>query len=176
MASLKLESKAITRRQWTTIGALAAVLIGALCWPAEEPAMVDAGPAAPHAAPAAQFAAAKGQTAGKLKKWPAADLDAALRHDPFSSPLLTAHDDVAEPTEESQTLVEQEEATALLALRQDGVSMILRDGDGMVAAVGDRKLRVGDVIGGYRVVAIEMDGVVLEKVTGNDEGRASNDE
>lgn len=158
------------------IGALAAVLVGAICWPTEEPAAVDAGSAVPRGAAAARMAAASGQTAAKLKKWPAADLDAALRHDPFSSPLLTAQQEVPEQADESQGVVRQAEAAELLALRQDGVSMILRDGGGMIAAVGDRKLHVGDVIGGYRVMAIEMDGVVLERVTGNDKGQNSNDE
>jgi hypothetical protein len=167
MASLKLESKAATPRQYAMIGALAALLIGVLCWPADETALVDAGPAAPRGAPAAQMAA-KNQTAPKAKTWPTANLDAALRHDPFTSPLLTAQQEVAEQDDGKQEVVQQEDIADLLALKQDGVSMIVRGGEGMIAAVGDRKLRVGDVIGGYRVVAIEMDGVVLERVTGGE--------
>jgi hypothetical protein len=100
----------------------------------------------------------------KPQTWPHVSLDAALAHDPFSSPLLTAQTAAAE-ADENNAAPPPEESASLLALKQGGVSMIVREGASIVATVGERKLRVGDVIDGYRVVAIEMDGVVLQRVT-----------
>ena len=175
MAKLKLQAKTITRRQAGMIALLGVALIGAIYWPADDAATLDAGPgplAVPRAA-AARFAAQRAQAQAKTKKWPQVDLDAALRHDPFSSPLLTAQTATADTDNDDAKTLEEQSAD-LLALKQDGVSMIVRDGAGMVATVGERKLRVGDVIDGYRVVAIEMDGVVLERVTkdGSDDARS----
>jgi hypothetical protein len=165
MAKLKLQANTITRRQAGMIAVLGIVLIGAIYWPVDEAVTFDAG-SAPSAAPrasAARFAAQRAQAQIKTKNWPRVELDAALGHDPFSSPQLTAQAATAETgNDEAATLEEQ--STDLLALQQDGVSMIVRDGAGMIATVGERKLHVGDVIDGYRVVAIELDGVVLERV------------
>ena len=161
MRNLKLETKSVAPRQLMMIAALAVTLIGAVYWPNGDTEAVDPGENLPGP-PSAPGARVRRSSAAviKPKEWPAADLAAALQYDPFSSPLfaiqqMASNEVEAEPTDEHADL---------LALQQDGVSMIVRDEAGMVANVGDRKLRVGDTIDGYRVVAIEMDGVVLERV------------
>jgi hypothetical protein len=165
MARLKLEGSAVTPKQWALLGVLGAALVGAMYWPSDDVAGdaatgesntvggAGSGPRGPRIRPPAAQSAAK--------QWPKVDLTAALAHDPFASPLF------APKAEAPAAATAEDTAADLLALRQDGVSMIVRDGDGVVATVGERKLRVGDVIDGYRVVAIEMDGVVLERVAAN---------
>ncbi|MGH7134625.1 MAG: hypothetical protein ACREHD_02735 [Pirellulales bacterium] len=177
MAKLKPQAKTITPRQAGMIAVLGVVLIGAIYWPADDAATLDAGPG-PGTAPrlaAARFAAQRAQAQPKTKKRPQVDLDAALRHDPFSSSLLIAQT-VTTETDDSDAATLPEPSADLLALQQDGVSMIVRDGGDMIATVGERTLRVGDVIDGYRVVAIEMDGVVLERATNNGSDDTRSDE
>lgn len=167
MAKLKIEAATVTPRQWALIAVLAVALIGAVYWPADD-APADAPNADLAAAPAPNGAAGprlprvRTTPSPEPKKRPQVTLDATLRHNPFRAPLLTAQPDPAPPVEPAAE--EQEQQAELLTLRQDGVTMILGDAGGMVATVGDRKLRVGDVIDGFCVVAIELDGVVLERV------------
>lgn len=163
MPKLKIEAKSVTPRQAVMIGVLGIVLIGAIYWPADDEAALDAGAGPPAPPAAARLAAQRAKAQVKTKTWPQVSLDAALEHDPFSSPLLTARPPIVETVSDDVPTVVGPSAD-LLALKQDGVTMILRDGAGRVAKVGERTLRVGDVIDGYRVVAIEMDGVVLERL------------
>ena len=167
MAKLKIEASTVTPRQWALIAVLAVLLIGVLYWPAND-APADAPntdlPAVPAVAGSAGARLPRARTTppAEPKQWSQVSLDAALAHDPFAAPLLTAPP--PEPSPIEPVAQEEQQENELLALKQDGVTMILRDAGGMVATVGDRKLRVGDVIDGYRVVAIELDGVVLERV------------
>ena len=167
MAKLKIETKAVTPRQWGMIAVLATALLGAIYWPADDAPTLDAGAEAGDAAlrssVAERLAALRSKTLPAVKKWPQVDLEAALRHDPFSSPLLASQNATTE-TETDAAANQRDQVVDLLALKQDGVSIVLQDDAGMVATVGGLKLHVGDVIDGYRVVAIEMDGVVLERV------------
>ncbi len=157
MHNLKLETKSVTPPQLVMIAALAVTLIGTVYWPDGDTEAVD--PIGPPSAPGARTRHSSGAVI-KPKEWPAADLAAALQYDPFSSPLF-ATPEVA--THDAEREIADEHAR-LLALQEDGVSMIVRDEAGMVATVGERKLRIGDTIDGYRVVAIEMDGVALERI------------
>jgi hypothetical protein len=59
---------------------------------------------------------------------------------------------------------------ALAGLLSQGVGAVLRDEQGAAALLGSRRVRVGDELEGFRVVAIEQDGVVLEAVTASDRG------
>ena len=167
MAKLKIEAATVTPRQWALIAVLAVGLIGALYWPADN-APADAPSTDVLAVPAVGGSAgprlprARTTPPAEPKQWPQVSLDAALEHDPFAAPSLTAPPPQAAPAE--PIAQEEQQESELLALKQDGVTMILRDAGGIVATVGNRKLRVGDVIDGYRVVAIELDGVVLERV------------
>lgn len=162
MAKLKLEGSTVTPKHWALFGVLGVALIGAIYWPSDDAgdtAAADAGasaagPRAPRIRPVRHEQA--------VKQWPKVTLDGALAYDPFGSPLFAAK---AEPPVAAAAAPDA--GADLLALRQDGVSVIVRDGDDIVATVGERKLHVGDVIDGYRVVAIEMDGVVLERVAAN---------
>ena len=167
MAKLKIETKAVTPRQWAMIAVLATALLGAIYWPADDAPTLDAGAepgdAAPRSSVAARMADLRSKTLPAVKKWPQVDVEVALRHDPFSSPLLTAQNATTE-TETDAAAKQRDQVADLLALKQDGVSIVLQDDAGLVANVGGLKLHVGDVIDGYQVVAIEMDGVVLERV------------
>jgi hypothetical protein len=167
MPKLKIEAKTITPRQAIMIAVLGAVLVAAIYWPGGDGAALDAGPGPGGHPAAARLAAQHAKAPLKIRNWPHVELESALEHDPFSSPLLTAQTASADIENDDTTTIEEQSAD-LLALKQDGVSMIVRDGAGMIATVGERKLRVGDVIDGYRVTAIEMDGVVLERVSKND--------
>jgi hypothetical protein len=163
MAKLKLETSTVTRRQAVMLGLLAVALIGALYWPSDEiPAEMPSGDQAFMAAGDAgpRLPRRKQASPPEAKKWPQVELNVALRHDPFASPLLNGPPPAAPVVED---LARQQDAQ-LLALKQDGVSVVFRDARGIVATVGDQKLRVGDLVGGYRVAAIEMDAVVLERV------------
>jgi hypothetical protein len=107
-------------------------------------------------------------------EWTRVDLREALAHDPFAvSPALALllGPEPEAPETQSIQLDEAEQVRAarlqetLGMLRTHGVSMILDDGRGPMATVGDRTLRVGDEIGGFRVVDITVqDGIVLEAV------------
>ena len=108
-----------------------------------------------------QRAARQAKTEQRAKKWPEIDLDTVLEHDPFYSQRLVASD--SKEVEQADSAAKREQEMAELAfLRQKGVAMILQNNAGVVAAVGDRTLKIGDVIDGYRVVEIGSDGVVLE--------------
>lgn len=177
MAKLKIEAQPITLRQGLLIALLAAALIGVLYWPGEETLAPETAlsldEAARPAAAAAKTAHKRASVAPRGKVWPSVDLDEVLRHDPFNSPLLIAQKEAAVAEVAGSAASEAQQEVVLLSLKQAGVHMILHHDDGPVAAVGDRKLKVGDVIDGFRVVAIEMDGVVLERVDSeSDAGRS----
>jgi hypothetical protein len=112
-------------------------------------------------------------------EWPRMSIEQALASDPFAvSPALALllgpePEPSDEPTPSTLNEAEQLRAARLQEtlgqLRTHGVSLIFDDGRGPVATVGDRMLRVGDVIGGFRVVDITVaEGVVLEAVDEQD--------
>jgi hypothetical protein len=51
----------------------------------------------------------------------------------------------------------------LAELKQRGVHIVVREGKQYVAMIGDRTLHVGDDINGFTVIAIEPDGVRVER-------------
>lgn len=175
---------AVTPRQWATIGLLAVVLVGVLWWQfgASEPGPEDAkaGPAAPpptSPAPTSSVgikAPAPGQSSGTAPSppWPTIPLAEAAAYDPFQ-PL--ARQPAATPPlakGRAKTNTSQDSAPRrarpdqlLAGLRKTGTTAVLRGPHGAEAIVGRRTIRVGDELDGFRVVAIEPDGVVLQPAT-----------
>lgn len=65
--------------------------------------------------------------------------------------------------QERKSRIKRIEATAI-ALRQQGVAMVMTTSTGAVARVGEQEVRVGDVINGVvRVVEITPQGIVVEE-------------
>ena len=67
--------------------------------------------------------------------------------------------------QERKSRIKRIEATAV-ALRQQGVAVVMTTSSGAVARVGKQEVRVGDVINGVvRVVEITPQGIVIEEAT-----------
>jgi hypothetical protein len=121
-------------------------------------------------APAAQA----DQPSAEKPSWPPITLEEAIQHDPFAvakKPAAAAPPKPAQPvkadthprqTEERKLRTKQ----ALENLRGKGVKMVLLDGSERVAIVGDRSIRVGDVLDGLRVVSITLRGITLAEHDG----------
>lgn len=108
---------------------------------------------------------------GKLQNVPS--LASVIAYDPFAVPSRFPQPapevpDVVAGTEETAT---DEQLTSRVAelqmqletLRQRGVQVIIREGDGYAAMIGDRTVHVGDEINGFTVTAIEPNGVRVER-------------
>lgn len=131
----------------------------------------SAAPQTPIAPPSASTPA---DATAETSDWPSFTAEEARRYDPFAVPAAmapwlgpetVATDDTGVPLDEMQQRRAAQLEETLNMLRTHGVSLILDDGTGPVAAIGDRTFRVGDAIGGFRVVDINPhQGVVLEAI------------
>lgn len=144
----------------------------------EQHAKRSAPAAARQTAPAAgaqPSRPAQGGGGRPRKPWPKFDLADVIARDPFTLPAafpqphssLASAAEIGEPlpspSPASQTeAATQERADTLAAMKQQGVQLVLQNGREYVAKIGDRQVRVGDKIGGLRVVDISLRGVVLE--------------
>lgn len=154
----------VTGRQLLTIAALAAVLAGVLIWQfggakTTSPAAADA-PQGPRPKPAA--------ASPEARPWPKLTLQQAWEHDPFAPPPAlakkveqAAEDQAAQKRQRETAQRRQEQETALAALRAKGTTVVLRGPQGNAALMGNRTVRPGDVVDGFRVVSIDSDGVLL---------------
>ena len=106
---------------------------------------------------------------------PAIDFEEILRHDPFARPVerIVSNDDLsdgaAQPVEPfDASLVEElsaETQELLETLKNQGVSMIFRNNNGISAMIGPYSVQVGDVLDDrLRITEINEDGVVIEAV------------
>lgn len=101
-----------------------------------------------------------------VKSWPRISLETVLQKDPFARPewarvtTRIAPQDVSTSNDTSEA--RRAQFAMLKTLKQQGVSMVILDGDQRVAKLGTHEIRVGDEIGGFRVAEINMDGIVLE--------------
>lgn len=108
------------------------------------------------------------------------NLETVVQYDPFALPATFPQPESAvvgaKPSEDDTAAVNDEELNKerlagrleqiqvdLEQLRQQGVQVILTEGDEFVAMIGDQTIRVGDVIGGFKVVAIDLSGVRVER-------------
>lgn len=123
--------------------------------------------------------------------WNAVALDSVFKHDPFavpaaflpppseqSGPIAKEPTGSAPDLDNSLSLEKQREERekqaaaeaqarddAMNALEKQGVNVVLRDGNQWIAVVGDKTIRVGDQLGGFRVIEILPNGVVIEDPT-----------
>lgn len=141
-------------------------------------AVPQAGAKAPTGPPADQNAArAAPRVAAKAAAdapppppWPTPSLEDAIQHDPFAAPAaFRAVPDTAaaKPSQDAQREAAAKRRTeldqALAKLRQEGVKAIVGSEErGNAAIVGSRVVRVGDDLNGFRVIAVEPSGVMLE--------------
>jgi hypothetical protein len=166
--------------KWALAGALALVLVAVVAWQfagsgaANQPDAAASssesadrpGRRLPRRFPAKGFSLTA--SAHAPTKWPTIPLAKAMAHDPFAPEALPA-DVAAASAAAGDELAQAEQAqhAAMLAetldaMRQRGVTMVLHTADGPVATIGDRTIKVGDMVGEYRVTEIDADGVVLE--------------
>lgn len=106
--------------------------------------------------------------------WPAVDLAECIAHDPFAVPegFVAKKAKPAEPTSSADDrkreidLARERAARrkAISELMDVGVGAVVQGPDQSMAIVGSRTIRVGDVIHGHRVLAIEPKGIVLESI------------
>ncbi len=113
--------------------------------------------------------------------WLPISLERVIGYDPFRTPDAPTEDgplDSSTDNEmEDEEDVDEEDAAALreqievarqaalAALTKQGVGTFLSGGkDGNLAVIGDRTVHTGDVIDGFRVIAIGPDGMVIEPV------------
>jgi len=120
------------------------------------------------------------RSAGPARPWPVVSLEQAVRYDPFATPApFIARAAAAEQQQQTRAAAEAQRAEqqarantdarrqeALETLRALGVSAVLSDGREHVALIGSQVVRVGDVVEGFRVVAIGPNGVLLGEPEG----------
>jgi len=182
MADPQATSKsAVTPRQLVVIGVLAVILVVVLIaqfgGASDKPKDGDArgadrkvaSPAARPAspAPATPSAARPGEAAPAkppAPPWPKLNADAAAQHDPFAVPEALRRQLTEARKPNNPAPAKNVGAEALAALRSKGAAVVLRSERGAAAIVGNRVVRVGDVVEGYRVVSIDPQGILLEPV------------
>lgn len=111
-------------------------------------------------------------------QWPRSELNEVLSYDPFAAPSdFFDHPNSASstgqhkledgPSAQRQRLARKraEQDQFLAQLQKSGVKAVVAAAGGRAALVGAETVRLGDVLGGFRVIAIEADGVVLERLS-----------
>jgi len=135
--------------------------------PAAQPAVASDGDPPEHA-----------RTTEVSRPWPEWKLADVLQHDPFATSELLIQRDGGSATDadlerEAEAAARREELAKRRAeqdrfaeqLQKEGVRALVGSArNGRAAIVGAETVRVGDVLGEFRVVAIESDGVVLERL------------
>lgn len=128
--------------------------------------LVTPEPAASAVAPVAPLAAVPAEQAvsgeARAKPWPAADLDAVVRFDPFAAPAWA----VASAANLSlagspAAAAANQRAEALAKLRTLGAAVIMEVDGEPLALVGEQQIRVGDRLEGFQVKQITESGIIL---------------
>lgn len=182
----------VTPGKLALISVLAVVLVGVLYLqfaPGKKPAAV--APPAPRATTRAAAAAARmpnPQTAatgagrkktGTVVNWHSPQFDRVVAYDPFALPAAFPKPPTAEEAALAQsTAVSSQDAaqkqaelaaarqkteSELQGLKQQAVKVMLTRNDEFVAIVGDQEVHVGDELNGFKVIAIDSDGVHVAK-------------
>lgn len=174
----------VTPRQWATMGLLAAVLVAVLGFQLGGP---DQGSSRSEARPVSSGSVSadlagrptpsgtpippspKPANEAAPPPWPTLTLAEAATYDPFqpfagqSANLGEKAKPAAKPQAAADAAKHKaRQDQALAALRKTGATAVLRGPEGGLAIIGRRLVRVGDELDGFRVVAIEPDGVVLQ--------------
>lgn len=135
----------------------------------------------PSPAATEQLAAPLGERkkTGTVTIWHAPDLQRVVAYDPFALPAAfpkpptpeeaaLAQSTAASSQDAAQRQAELEAARAktegeLSGLQQQAVKVIITRNDEFVAIVGDQVVHVGDELNGFKVIAIDSDGVHVAK-------------
>lgn len=100
--------------------------------------------------------------------WPVLQCAEVIGYDPFSTPSTLADDsassqDIAHNSPDADRKARQEQT--LKELQSQGVKAVYGGGpQGMIAVVGSETVRIGQKLGGFRVVAIGPNGISLEPI------------
>jgi len=167
---------AVTPRQLLVVGVLGVVLVVVLVvqFGGATSPTADVGPVGPTSPsglvagprPPARPSSSVAESKTALAAWPKLTAEAAAEYDPFAVPKTMAEKIAASTSAQnrkSQKASPKRDASAekVAALRSKGISLIVRGQRGTVAMIGNRVVRVGDMVEGYRVVSIDLQGVVL---------------
>jgi hypothetical protein len=133
-----------------------------------------AGRRAPTAEASAQTVLQEVQAPAALptRSWPDFKLAEVLAYDPFALPAQfpqpppsLAEGSAMQPDQSDAAKAleaARERAATLEEIKRQGVELVLQNGREYVAKIGDKEVRIGDKIGGFRVVDINLHGVTLE--------------
>jgi hypothetical protein len=103
--------------------------------------------------------------------WPDFELAGVAAFDPFApsdqfpQPRLAEAPDSSSAAAANEPLepgAETEQTLSLATIKEQGVELVMRNGQEYVARIGGKEVRVGDKIGDFRVVEIDLRGVTLE--------------
>lgn len=104
------------------------------------------------------------------RKWPELSMNAIVAFDPLAAPswylAATQVEQSSENEPDDPTLASAEErasSAALEALQQTGTTIVLITNGEKIAAIGEKRIRIGDRIAGYLVSDITDQGVILTK-------------
>lgn len=162
-------------RQYALIGVLGIILVCVVMTQLssdDSPApleVVRPPMAASGAMPASTSAPTPARTVPAKRPLPEIPLAEVISFNPFArSPaaVKVSAKQTVESEEHNRKMQErlrekQEQERLLAELRSKRVQFVFSNGSETVATVGDKTVRVGDVLNGFRVVAIDKDGVVL---------------
>lgn len=122
--------------------------------------------AAPKRTPATgQSNKATASTAGE--PWPKFTAATASQYDPFIVPeplvrrIAGSAKDAGARKQDNATAKRATNAANVAALRSKGTSAVVHTDHGAMAVLGNRVVRVGDMVEGYRVETIDLQGIVL---------------
>lgn len=186
MASGKQWAKRLgaTPGRLVVVGVLAVLLIalivappGGSAWLNNRPSSTSRGPSSADSErerEAASVTAPAEISPRTDRPWPVMELNEIVQYDPFVEPWRSNTEEeypisLVDPDglDDDESLDDPQEdriESTIAAIREQGVRLIvLADGE-RVALVGERMVRVGDVIDGLVVTAIETDGVVLSRI------------
>ncbi|MGD9637329.1 MAG: hypothetical protein AB7G28_13800 [Pirellulales bacterium] len=152
--------------------------VAAVNQPALPAATAAGSPTAPAAGQVAVPPAERKKT-GAVANWHAPDFERVVAYDPFALPAAfpkpptpeeaaLAQSTAASSEDAAQRQAELEAARAqteneLSGLKQQAVKVMITRNDEFVAIVGDQVVHVGDELNGFRVIAIDSDGVHVAK-------------
>ncbi len=98
------------------------------------------------------------QQESKFPVWPEIDLSETLASDPFATPSWAIQKEPVVVTTDSGP-------DELLALQEQGASIVVIGKGTKSATIGEQKFSVGDILEGYRVTDITTHGIFLDKLT-----------
>ena len=162
-----LNSTAVSPRQMVLIGVLGVILIGVIAYEFL-PSSAESVTLTPRRSVASGTSVAASGTvpATLAPEWPSISVETVVSHNPFRLDARWLAPPVEEVLPEAaDTDPHPSEPLAakpvLSPVVHERVSWVLLQKGHEMAGLGDRTVRVGDIVSGYRVSAITADGIVL---------------